>query len=82
MSRAVFVPLGDDATRALRYLARNGRIDENRILDGLPHPSGANGERIAYFLGRKTREALSARTDPVKLDRARAVLTARIGTLR
>lgn len=35
------------------------------------HPSGANAERIAYFLGRKSRSALSAKTNPDKLDRAR-----------
>ena len=34
----------------------------------MPHPSGANAERIAYFLGRKSREALCAKTDPAKLD--------------
>jgi hypothetical protein len=31
------------------------------VLVGLPHPSGANAERIAFFLGRKAQHALSGR---------------------
>lgn len=68
---AVFVPLGHRTAEALEFLAGEGLIARSRILDGLPHPSGANSERIAYFLGRKSRAALSTRTDPEKLDRNR-----------
>ncbi|MEI8282661.1 MAG: hypothetical protein WCG75_09680, partial [Armatimonadota bacterium] len=71
---AVFIPLGDRVSDALGYLADQGRLDRSRILDGLPHPSGANAERIAYFLGKKEKGALSAKTDPSKLDSARKVL--------
>lgn len=48
-----------------------------RILDGLPHPSGANAERISYFLGKKAREVLSHKTNPKKIDdgRRRALAT-------
>ena len=66
----MFVPLGDKVSEALQSLADLGLLDEDRILSGLPHPSGANAERIAYFLGNKDRAALCAKTDPVKLDRA------------
>ena len=34
-----------------------------RVLSGLPHPSGANAERIAFFLGRKKREDVSSKVD-------------------
>jgi hypothetical protein len=78
---AVFLPLGDKVAEALHYLADQGMLERERILDGLPHPSGANAERIAYFLGTKARGALSAKTDPDKLDQARAALIARVAAL-
>ena len=78
---AIFVPLGPAVTEALEGLAANGTMDRSRILAGLPHPSGANAERIAYFVGRKPRANLSKKTDPDKLDRARAALIERIDRL-
>ncbi|CAB3804771.1 hypothetical protein [Pararobbsia alpina] len=39
----------------LEWFEKRGLIPAGRILHGLPHPSGANAERIAYFLGRKAR---------------------------
>lgn len=74
LANAVFVPLGDKVSEALHFLVAQGKLERSRILDGLPHPSGANAERIAYFLGRKSRTALSAKTDPRKLEEARSVL--------
>ena len=81
LPQAVFIPLGDKVAEALHFVADQGLLDRNRILDGLPHPSGANAERIAYFLGRKPREELSAKTDPVKLDRARESILAQVAAL-
>lgn len=78
---AVFVPLGDKVAEALHFLADRGCLTKERILDGLPHPSGANAERIAYFLGKKDRAALSAKTNPDKLDRARSELIAKVALL-
>jgi hypothetical protein len=78
LPQALFIPLGPAVTEALELLASEGRLDAGRILAGLPHPSGANAERIAYFCGRKPREALSRKTDPDKLDRARAELQTRV----
>lgn len=72
---AVYIPLGPVPTKALAWLVREGHIPAGRILEGLPHPSGANAERIAYFLGRKPKAELSAKTDATKLDAARARLT-------
>ncbi len=81
LDRAVFVPLGDKVSEALHFVAQRGAIDANRILDGLPHPSGANAERIAYFLGRKQRTALSAKTNADKLDHARDELRRQVSQL-
>ncbi|MBN3788852.1 hypothetical protein [Burkholderia sp. Ac-20353] len=79
---AVFVPLGPKVTEALDWLAQRGAIRADRILHGLPHPSGANAERIAYFLGRKARGALSAKTDADRLDALNRDLQARVLALR
>lgn len=81
LPKAVFVPLGDKVAKALHFIADRGLLDRSRILDVLPHPSGANGERIAYFLGRKSRSALSTKTDPDKLDRAREEMVRKVMTL-
>lgn len=81
LPNAVFVPLGNTVALALNFLADRGLIAKERILDGLPHPSGANAERIAYFLGNKERSALSRKTSPDKLDQARARLMARVAEL-
>ena len=78
LPNAVFVPLGDKVAQALFYLADTGLIAREKILDGLPHPSGANAERIAYFLGKKIRQTLSSKTSPEKLDHARIELSSRI----
>jgi len=75
---ALWVPLGPAPTEALLMLAKEGVLDRKRILDGLPHPSGANAERIAYFRGLKARELLSAKTSPRKIDEAKASLLARL----
>lgn len=81
LPKAVFIPLGDKVAQALHYLADRGMLDHSRILDGLPHPSGANAERIAYFMGRKPRRELSVKTNPDKLDKAREALLTRVLTL-
>jgi hypothetical protein len=78
---AVFVPLGPKVSLALSWLARRGLLDEARILHGLPHPSGANMERIAYFLGRKDKAALSSRTNGSQIDADRLALRAKMAAL-
>ena len=79
---AVFFPLGPVPSKALTWLAANGHVQPCQVLQGLPHPSGANAERIQYFLGRKEADKLSAKTDPKKIDAARLTLTAAVGALR
>jgi hypothetical protein len=78
---AVLVPLGPVPSKALGWLVQEGHVSGRRVLDGLPHPSGANGERIAYFLGRKRRDDLSPKTDAAKLDAARARLIEAVAAL-
>jgi hypothetical protein len=75
---AVFLPLGDKVCAALLHLADLGYIDRTRILMSLPHPSGANAERIAYFVGRKAESDLSSKTNPEKLGLAREALRAQV----
>lgn len=79
---ALWVPLGKHAEAALVHLSNSGRLDRRRILAGMPHPSGANAERISYFLGRKDRSALSAKTNAARIDDAKRALTAQIAALR
>lgn len=81
LPHAVFVPLGPKVAAAVEWAAREAGVDAARILAGLPHPSGANGERIAFFLGRKLRAALSSKVDPDKLLAARASVEARVRAL-
>ena len=81
LPNAVFVPLGPVPTKVLDWLAGEGHVRAEQVLAGLPHPSGANAERIAYFLGTKPKHALSAKTDPIKLDQARAHLVAAVARL-
>ena len=78
---AILVPLGPVATKALRHAAALAGIDAARILAGLPHPSGANAERIAVFRGTKPPAAASRRTDPARLLAARAALVAQLECL-
>ena len=78
---AIYVPLGGAVEDALQVLVGEGALRNDQILGGLPHPSGANGERIAYFLGRKPRVALSIKVDPEKLDAARVRALATVKAL-
>jgi hypothetical protein len=82
LSKAVWLPLGPQPARALDYLCSRSLLDRRQVLDGLPHPSGANAERIAYFTGRKTREALSSKTNPDALDAALKKLRRQVADLR
>ncbi len=69
--QCLYVPLGPKVAEVFQYLQTNGLLKSEQILDGLPHPSGANAERISYFLGNKSREMLSTKTNPAALDKAK-----------
>ena len=68
---ALYVPLGPAALWACERQVVAGALRATQILKGLPHPSGANAERVAYFLGRKARDLLSSKTRPEPLDAGR-----------
>lgn len=80
LPNAVFIPLGPNVAEAIETVAGDVGLSTNRILSGLPHPSGANAERIAFFLGRKRREELSSKVSPERLLAARQALDAKIAS--
>lgn len=73
-SECLYVPLGPAVTEVFSFLVNTGTINASQVLEGLPHPSGANAERISYFLGRKKKEDLSIKTNSQKLDEAKEYL--------
>src|SRR5690606_4745770 len=77
LPRALFVPLGGAAEAACDRMIQQGLLQEARVLSGLPHPSPANMERIAYFLERKNASLLSNKTNGPQLDRRRKILLAK-----
>jgi hypothetical protein len=79
---ALWLPLGPKPAAALRHLVSLGALSADRVLEGMPHPSGANAERIMFFLGRKPRAELSAKTRPGPIELARDTLFAQIGRMR
>lgn len=68
---SLYVPLGPTAMEGCERQVAAGILRRDQILAGMPHPSGANAERIAYFLGRKPRHLLSTKTRPESLDEGR-----------
>ncbi len=81
LPKALYVPLGPAVSEAVEHVAAQQGLPTTQVLSGLPHPSGANAERIAFFLGRKRREDLSAKVEPDRLLRARAVLREKVSAL-
>lgn len=77
---AYWIPLGKEAKTATGLQVARGTLRSDRVLDGMVHPSPSNAERIAYFLGRKPREVLSNRTDPVVIDAGKARLLVRLAS--
>ena len=63
-------------------LTRNGTIDEDHVLSGMPHPSGANAERIKFFLDEKSANELSNKTNPTKISQHRERVMRRVARLR
>lgn len=49
LREALIIPLGKAVERVLRRFAEQGRIPEEHVLWGFPHPSGANGHRHRQF---------------------------------
>jgi hypothetical protein len=82
LPNALWLPLGPKPLAALHHLVTLGILGREQILPAIPHPSGANAERIAYFLGRKARQALSIKTRPDPIDETREHLRARISAVQ
>jgi len=78
---ALYIPMGASVSETLDWLVAEGAVGAGRVLHGLPHPSGANAERVAYFLGRKERAALSGKTNGAQIDAAREKLMAQMAAL-
>jgi hypothetical protein len=78
---ALLVPLGPKVASALEHLASRGTIKSRMILRGLPHPSGANAERIACFLGEKPSHLASPKTNGAALIEARERLREQVAEL-
>jgi hypothetical protein len=62
----------------MELLVSKGLVDERNVLTGMPHPSGANAERIAYFLGTKRREYLSIKTNADLIDASKVALVTKV----
>ncbi|SET26167.1 uracil-DNA glycosylase family protein [Oceanicella actignis] len=77
---ALWLPLGAKAEAAAAHLVQAGLLRGSRVLAGMPHPSGANAERVAVFLGRKRPEDASPRTRPGPLIEAFARLSEQMAT--
>ncbi|RWN55767.1 hypothetical protein [Mesorhizobium sp.] len=82
LPEAVWLPLGPKAEAAVAHLARIGLLDRRRIIAGMPHPSGANAERVAVFLGRKDPSLASDQTNPGPLLHAYNALCTQIAELK
>jgi hypothetical protein len=81
LPNSLWVPLGPTATEGVMSLVQQRILNPDLVIAGLPHPSGANAERIAYFLGRKERALLSKKTSASGIDAARDRLMVQIGRL-
>lgn len=75
---ALVVPMGPAVADACDWLAREGMLDPSRVAAGLPHPSPASNERIAFFLGRKDVRSLSRQVNPAKVVEGRDAVIAAI----
>lgn len=67
LPEAIVVPLGPTVAEAVVATVAATGFDRRRIITGLPHASGANAERIAFFLDRKARHGLSAKVAPDRI---------------
>ena len=75
---ALVLPLGPAVADACAWLIEQGLLDASRVAIGLPHPSPASNERIAFFLGRKDEARLSRMVNPSKIVEGRKAVTAKI----
>lgn len=77
----LFIPLGSGVDRVFDKLIGEAILSPEQVLFGLPHASGANSERIAYFCERKAKEHLSSKTNADKIDQNRRRIKAHVQRL-
>ncbi len=53
LNNALIIPLGVNVSKVIVYLADNGYVNKESILNGFPHPSGGNGHRHKQFAANK-----------------------------
>ncbi|WP_186085600.1 hypothetical protein [Burkholderia gladioli] len=82
MPDAVVIPVGAATSKGIEWLTREGFVNKERVLHGLPHPGKENSEHTAYFLGEKDRADLHKETNPDKIDAARDYLRKAIAALK
>ena len=82
LPNALYLPMGKCVLDVLHYVSSLGYLKPEQILKGLPHPSGANAERIQYFLGLKSADTLSNKTNPVQIDTAKAALLTQLSHIQ
>lgn len=82
LGNCLWIPLGKAAAQAMDYLVRQEILRPDQVLQGVPHPSGANAERVAYFLGRKPKGQLSSKTNAATLDATKQRLKQQVANLR
>lgn len=82
LPNALYIPLGPKVCKVFDNLVKEGVLNSNQVLSGLPHPSGANAERIAYFMGNKQKELLSVKTNPELLDKAKREILEKLAKVK
>lgn len=78
----IIVPLGPRVNSALKVALPPKVLDKAVLIEGLPHPSGANAERISYFLEKKSKQALSRQTNGETIDAAKCALIEKVSHLK
>ncbi|MGE8556897.1 MULTISPECIES: hypothetical protein [unclassified Acinetobacter] len=82
LPNALYIPLGPKVCKVFDSLVKEGLLNSDQVLSGLPHPSGANAERIAYFMGNKQKELLSVKTNPKLLDKAKSEILEKLAKVK
>jgi hypothetical protein len=81
LSEAIWIPLGQSVVNVFEKMISEGYISDKQVLFGLPHASGANAERIKYFIQKKARADLSNKVNPDIIDTRKETLLEKIATL-
>lgn len=82
LNNAIYIPLGPKVSNVLNLMVELNILSSDQVLTGLQHPSGANAERVAYFLEKKERSLLSSRTNPITIDAAKESIMKKVSGLQ